>query len=201
MNIFLLFLFFLVSATALNGRNFCFLYISRICDRFIRSQLLFFLFAIALNGRNFCYFFIFLVFATVFRPQKYGHKICDCFAIESRLVFNFAIVLVLVTNRSLILRPSYVSRKIWSQLPSFLVVRSLATHFMLAMEEGSAMSIFDAVVINEGSRDELLAIANLAMRCLNLNGRNRPTMKEVANELETIRTSHIASTAQTSMEL
>ncbi|KAJ0693936.1 putative protein kinase RLK-Pelle-WAK family [Helianthus annuus] len=79
--------------------------------------------------------------------------------------------------------------------------RSLATHFMLAMEEGSAMSIFDAVVINEGSRDELLAIANLAMRCLNLNGRNRPTMKEVANELETIRTSHIASTAQTSMEL
>ncbi|KAL9999889.1 putative protein kinase RLK-Pelle-WAK family [Helianthus debilis subsp. tardiflorus] len=79
--------------------------------------------------------------------------------------------------------------------------RSLATHFMLAMEEGSAMSIFDAVVINEGSRDELLLVANLAMRCLNLNGRNRPTMKEVASELETIRTSHIASTAQTSMEL
>ncbi|KAJ0832132.1 putative protein kinase RLK-Pelle-WAK family [Helianthus annuus] len=79
--------------------------------------------------------------------------------------------------------------------------RSLATHFMLAMEEGSAMSIFDVVVINEGSRDELLVIGNLAMRCLNLNGRNRPTMKEVANELETIRTSHIASTVQTSMEL
>ncbi|XP_076890287.1 wall-associated receptor kinase-like 1 [Bidens hawaiensis] len=78
--------------------------------------------------------------------------------------------------------------------------RSLATYFMLSLEEGSVMSILDVVVINEGSRDEFLAVANLAMRCLNLNGKNRPTMKEVATELETIRTSHIASIVQTSME-
>ncbi|GJS31056.1 putative serine-threonine/tyrosine-protein kinase catalytic domain-containing protein [Tanacetum coccineum] len=78
--------------------------------------------------------------------------------------------------------------------------RSLATHFMLAMEEERVMSIFDAVVIKEGARDELLAVANLAMRCLNLNGKNRPTMKEVAVELETIRTSHIPSVVQTTPE-
>nr|GEU73138.1 wall-associated receptor kinase-like 8 [Tanacetum cinerariifolium] len=75
--------------------------------------------------------------------------------------------------------------------------RSLATHFMLAVEEGRVMSIFDAVVIKEGTRDELLEVANLAMRCLNFNGKNRPTMKEVAVELETIRTSHIPSAVQT----
>ncbi|KAM0038686.1 putative protein kinase RLK-Pelle-WAK family [Helianthus debilis subsp. tardiflorus] len=69
--------------------------------------------------------------------------------------------------------------------------RSLATHFMSAMEEGRVMSIFDAMVIKEGTRDELMNVANLAMRCLSLNGRYRPTMKEVALELETIRTSHI----------
>ncbi|KAL9998662.1 hypothetical protein Hdeb2414_s0532g00912261 [Helianthus debilis subsp. tardiflorus] len=57
---------------------------------------------------------------------------------------------------------------------------------MLAMEEERAMSIFDAMLIKEGTRDELLVVANLAMRCLNLNGRYRPTMKEVAIELETI---------------
>ncbi|CAI9259990.1 unnamed protein product [Lactuca saligna] len=54
-----------------------------------------------------------------------------------------------------------------------------------------AMSIFDASVVKEGSRSELLAIANLAMQCLNFNGRNRPTMKEVASELEGIRLSHV----------
>ncbi|KAJ0485525.1 putative protein kinase RLK-Pelle-WAK family [Helianthus annuus] len=75
--------------------------------------------------------------------------------------------------------------------------KSLATHFMLAMEEGRAMSIFDAMVIKEGSTDELMIVASLAMRCLNLNGRYRPTMKEVAIELEAIRMSHIPSTVQT----
>ncbi|KAK1410850.1 hypothetical protein QVD17_37391 [Tagetes erecta] len=76
---------------------------------------------------------------------------------------------------------------------------SLATHFMLAMEEERVMSIFDPSLIKEGTRDELLTIANLAMRCLNLNGRYRPTMKEVAIELETIRTSHIPSTKKTNI--
>ncbi|KAD7478357.1 hypothetical protein E3N88_01493 [Mikania micrantha] len=66
--------------------------------------------------------------------------------------------------------------------------RNLATHFMLAMQ----------VVIKEGTRDELLSLANLAMRCLNLNGKYRPTMKEVAIELENVRISHIPSTVQTS---
>ncbi|GJX16230.1 wall-associated receptor kinase-like protein 2 [Tanacetum coccineum] len=74
--------------------------------------------------------------------------------------------------------------------------RSLAAHFMLAMEEGRVMSIFDTMVIKEGTRDELLAVANLAMRCLNSNGKNRPTMKEVAVDLETIRTSRIPSAVQ-----
>ncbi|GKA90037.1 ribonuclease H-like domain-containing protein [Tanacetum coccineum] len=53
---------------------------------------------------------------------------------------------------------------------------------MLAMKEGCVMSILDAIFIKEGTRDELIAVSNLAMRCLNLNGKNRPTMKEVALE-------------------
>ncbi|XP_024978158.1 wall-associated receptor kinase-like 1 [Cynara cardunculus var. scolymus] len=75
--------------------------------------------------------------------------------------------------------------------------RSLATYFMLAMEEGRVMSIFDAMLVKEGSRDELLAMANLAMRCLNFNGKYRPTMKEVAIELEGMRMSHVPSTIET----
>ncbi|GKC34879.1 hypothetical protein Tco_1047263 [Tanacetum coccineum] len=75
--------------------------------------------------------------------------------------------------------------------------------FMLAMEEGSFMSIFDEMVIKgnrdelqmviKGNRDELLLVANLAMRCLNPIGKYQPTMREVATELENIRESHIPS--------
>ncbi|KAE8076187.1 hypothetical protein FH972_014851 [Carpinus fangiana] len=38
----------------------------------------------------------------------------------------------------------------------------------------------------EGKKEEIIAVANLAKRCLDLNGKKRPTMKEVAMELETI---------------
>ncbi|KAD1982854.1 hypothetical protein E3N88_42070 [Mikania micrantha] len=58
-----------------------------------------------------------------------------------------------------------------------------------------------AVVIKEGTRDELLILANLAMRCLNLSGKYRPTMKEVSIELETIRRSHIPSMVQSNIGL
>ncbi|KAH6827823.1 Wall-associated kinase family protein [Perilla frutescens var. hirtella] len=39
-------------------------------------------------------------------------------------------------------------------------------------------------VIKEGKREEIVGIAKLARRCLHLNGKRRPTMKEVAVELE-----------------
>ncbi|KAK9062313.1 hypothetical protein SSX86_019499 [Deinandra increscens subsp. villosa] len=108
---------------------------------------------------------------------------------EKSDVYSFGVVLVeLLTGE----RPISLTR--------FGENRSLVTHFMLAMEEERVMSIIDALVINEGTRDEFLLLANLAMRCLNMNGRYRPTMKEVAIELETIRTSHIPSTVQTHIE-
>ncbi|KAL8246599.1 hypothetical protein R6Q59_007815 [Mikania micrantha] len=106
---------------------------------------------------------------------------------EKSDVYSFGVVLVELLTRE---RPISLTR--------FGENRSLATHFMLAMEDGRVMSIFDAVVIKEGTRDKLLSLANLAMRCLNLNGKYRPTMKEVAIELEKVRTSHIPSTVQTS---
>ncbi|KAD7478334.1 hypothetical protein E3N88_01470 [Mikania micrantha] len=48
-------------------------------------------------------------------------------------------------------------------------------------------------IATEGTRDDLMTVANLAMRCLNMNGKYRPTMKEVAIELENIRRSHVPS--------
>ncbi|XP_076890867.1 wall-associated receptor kinase-like 9 [Bidens hawaiensis] len=69
---------------------------------------------------------------------------------------------------------------------------SLVSHFMISFEEGQVMSLLDAKMVREGGMDVLLKVANLATRCLNLCGKNRPTMKEVALELETIRMSHFS---------
>ncbi|KAJ0467715.1 putative protein kinase RLK-Pelle-WAK family [Helianthus annuus] len=104
---------------------------------------------------------------------------------EKSDVYSFGVVLVeLLTGE----KPICLSR--------FGGNRSLATHFMTAFDEERVMSILDAKMVREGGRDVLMEVANLAMRCLNLSGKNRPTMKEVATELETIRMSHMTSLVQ-----
>ncbi|KAK9062328.1 hypothetical protein SSX86_019514 [Deinandra increscens subsp. villosa] len=108
---------------------------------------------------------------------------------EKSDVYSFGVVLVeLLTGEKPISQTRFGANK------------SLATHFMLAMEENRIMSIIDEKLVKEGPTNVLLAVANLAMRCLNLNGKSRPTMKEVAMELETIRMSHVPSTIQTKFE-
>ncbi|KAH6765311.1 Wall-associated kinase family protein [Perilla frutescens var. frutescens] len=65
--------------------------------------------------------------------------------------------------------------------------KSLATHFLHSMEEHQLFDILDARVLEEDKREEIMGVAQLARRCLHLNGKRRPTMKEVAIELEGIR--------------
>ena len=78
--------------------------------------------------------------------------------------------------------------------------RSLATYFMLSMEENRLFDIVSPQVVQEGEREGIIAFANLAKRCLNLNGRKRPTMKEVAAVLEDIRKSLESSIRQENSE-
>ncbi|KAJ0014002.1 hypothetical protein Pint_21826 [Pistacia integerrima] len=50
-------------------------------------------------------------------------------------------------------------------------------------EVNRLLDILDARVLKEGEKEEIMTIANLTKRCLNLNGKKRPTMREVAIEL------------------
>ncbi|KAL1832824.1 hypothetical protein ACET3Z_002475 [Daucus carota] len=68
--------------------------------------------------------------------------------------------------------------------------RSLATHFIETMKENRIFDIIDPQVAKEGPREEITTFANIAYRCLNLSGRKRPTMKQVAAELENINLSN-----------
>jgi|UniRef100_A0A2K2AX03 hypothetical protein len=54
------------------------------------------------------------------------------------------------------------------------------------MEDSRLFDIIDAQVKGDCTEEEAIVIANLAKRCLNMNGRNRPPMREVAMELEGI---------------
>ncbi|KAF7847815.1 hypothetical protein BT93_L2549 [Corymbia citriodora subsp. variegata] len=67
--------------------------------------------------------------------------------------------------------------------------RHLIARFILLMKECRLAEILDPVVASEAKNEEVLAVAMLAMRCLRWNGRKRPTMREVAMELEGLRQS------------
>ncbi|PQM42458.1 wall-associated receptor kinase 1-like [Prunus yedoensis var. nudiflora] len=64
--------------------------------------------------------------------------------------------------------------------------RSLARLFVCAMEEECLDHILDGDIVNEGNIETVRNVARLTKKCLMLKGEERPTMKEVAIELERI---------------
>ncbi|KAL3715481.1 hypothetical protein ACJRO7_007245 [Eucalyptus globulus] len=65
--------------------------------------------------------------------------------------------------------------------------RNLASYFLLSMDDNRLFDIVDAEVLKQGKKEGIVAFASLARSCLNLHGKTRPPMKEVAIELERIR--------------
>ncbi|XP_027183942.1 wall-associated receptor kinase 5-like [Coffea eugenioides] len=60
----------------------------------------------------------------------------------------------------------------------------LVIQFQSSMNEGRLFNILDGTVSTEGQHEEITVVAMLAKKCMELNSRNRPTMKEVAVELD-----------------
>lgn len=65
--------------------------------------------------------------------------------------------------------------------------RNLATYFVMSVKENRLFQILEPRILKEGALDQLQAIGELVKRCVDLNNENRPTMKEVASELENLR--------------
>ena len=91
-------------------------------------------------------------------------------------VYSFGVVLAeLLTGRKPLMLQSPAEEK------------NLATYFIMSVKENRLFQILEPRVVREGSLDQLEAAGKLVKRCLSLNGEDRPTMKEVAMELEGIR--------------
>ncbi|KAB1226646.1 Wall-associated receptor kinase-like 2 [Morella rubra] len=67
--------------------------------------------------------------------------------------------------------------------------RNLVAYFIASAKEDRLHQILDPRVAREAAREDMDAIAKLIMKCLRLNGKKRPSMKEVSMELEALRKS------------
>ncbi|KAI3963621.1 hypothetical protein MKX01_002418 [Papaver californicum] len=90
-------------------------------------------------------------------------------------VYSFGVVLVeLLTGE----RPISLARPEGKQ--------NFALYFHSLVTENDVLEVLEARVATEGKRKQVLAVAMLAKRCLNLRGEDRPSMKQVAAELESL---------------
>ncbi|GAB2276776.1 hypothetical protein Dimus_011491 [Dionaea muscipula] len=64
---------------------------------------------------------------------------------------------------------------------------NLATMFSKSMAKGRLIEILDAQLVEDVPRAQLLAIAELVVKCVTTRREDRPNMKEVATELESLR--------------
>ncbi|XP_031102467.1 wall-associated receptor kinase 2-like [Ipomoea triloba] len=64
---------------------------------------------------------------------------------------------------------------------------NLSAYMVISMDKNQLFKILDRRVLREGALDQTQKVAELAKRCLHMNGEDRPTMKEVAMELEALR--------------
>ena len=63
----------------------------------------------------------------------------------------------------------------------------LAISFVTAIKWDRLFQILENHIVNEENTEQLKEFANLAKRCLSLRGEDRPLMKEVAMELERLK--------------
>ncbi|KAF3451042.1 hypothetical protein FNV43_RR07131 [Rhamnella rubrinervis] len=64
---------------------------------------------------------------------------------------------------------------------------NLAKYFLHSLKQGRLFEIVESNIVKEENREQVQEVAELAKRCLNLRGDDRPTMKEIAMELEGLR--------------
>ncbi|XP_044399650.1 putative wall-associated receptor kinase-like 16 isoform X2 [Triticum aestivum] len=101
---------------------------------------------------------------------------------EKSDVYSFGVVLVELLLR---MKPVFTSES--------GTVKSLSNYFLQEFKDGRITSIVNSQVLEEATDEEVNSVASLADVCLRLHGEERPTMKQVETELQTLRTKRVKS--------
>ncbi|KAM0030101.1 putative protein kinase RLK-Pelle-WAK family [Helianthus debilis subsp. tardiflorus] len=67
--------------------------------------------------------------------------------------------------------------------------KNIATYFVNSVTENRLHGIIEPRILDEGTHEQIQGVADLVKKCLNLQGCDRPTMKEVVLELGNLRKS------------
>ncbi|KAB5568534.1 hypothetical protein DKX38_002327 [Salix brachista] len=67
--------------------------------------------------------------------------------------------------------------------------RNLSAYFLCALKEDRLIHILQDCMVNQDNMRQVKEVANIARKCVRIRGEERPSMKEVAMELEGLRTS------------
>ncbi|EEF42063.1 wall-associated kinase, putative [Ricinus communis] len=78
--------------------------------------------------------------------------------------------------------------------------RSLAMCFLSSARKRELFGILDSRIVNKKNKQQIEEVARLAVRCLTVKGEERPSMKEVATELEGLRKMEVHSWFQVNPE-
>ncbi|KAE8731806.1 hypothetical protein F3Y22_tig00002511pilonHSYRG00089 [Hibiscus syriacus] len=98
---------------------------------------------------------------------------------EKSDVYSFGVVLVELLTRKMALTFDAPEEE-----------RNLTNYFLKSMRDGDLFRIVDDKVAKGGDIGQIKQVAELAQRCLRVKSDERPTMKEVAIELEGLRVRH-----------
>ncbi|XXG46377.1 hypothetical protein AAC387_Pa02g1241 [Persea americana] len=98
-----------------------------------------------------------------------------------------AVILSHINNRNVVKLLELLTGKLLLSFERPENDRNLSTYFISSMNSNRFFDILEPRVIAETETEQLMAVAILARRSLNVKGDERPTMKEVAVELEGFR--------------
>ncbi|KMT09687.1 hypothetical protein BVRB_6g131370 [Beta vulgaris subsp. vulgaris] len=88
-------------------------------------------------------------------------------------VYSFGVVLAELLTKEKVLSPERNPEEV-----------GLAKYFVSSMKQHRLLEILDPRLVEEASQEQLLSVGKLVLKCLDFNSENRPTMREVALELD-----------------
>ncbi|KAL8124770.1 hypothetical protein AgCh_012427 [Apium graveolens] len=129
--------------------------------------------------------------ANILLDENYSTKISD-FGASRLIAMDMTQVTTLVQGTLGYLDPDFGAAELFTGRKPLLLEgpadeKNLATFFITSVKENRLLQILEPGVVREGSSDQLEALGELVKNCLSLRGEERPSMKEVAIQLEGIR--------------